>query len=266
MVKNPHADDLDDAVVAAFWRARQEAESWSRVYEMVRRTACVEAKMEGLSYAQIADRLELSKPMVTRILAGERFGVNRSPMTMSPDWGEADQARFDDMWIEAGAPKVASPDGQYRHGIIDDAQRDELARRLDLAAKPIPEQLHDAVVEHPGLTARELLPYMCVAVTDARTVSFAHHAHAAWCAVDGAGRYWPAIPAIELRTGDRVPRHQNGFSHSSGGEWVTIIDVSVGGEGQILEISFTLDDGLVSAWHGIDADERHPVDRRNHQR
>lgn len=248
-------EQLGDDVVGAFWRARQEAESWARVYEQIRWTVVIEARAAGMSYGAIADRLELSKPMVTRILLAS---AGNSPQHRDA-WGVAERRRFDDTWIEAGAPRVASPEGQYRHGLIDEYECRRLDAQLDLAHKPIHQQLHDAVHAHPGLTAPQLLPYMAVAVASVEKATFTHHADAAAVAVDGAGRYWPTVTVDELRPGDRVPRHPAAFAE--GGEWVTIDRINRSETGDIQEIAFTLDDGLRSAWYRVQDGERYPIDR-----
>ena len=246
----------DDAqLAAAFWRARQEAEAWTRVYEHLRWNAVAESRDAGLSYGQIAAKWELSKPMVTRL---NLTGI--APMS-KPGWGDAERRRFDDTWIEAGNPGCASPAGQLRHGLIDEHEYRRLEAHQARAGKSIPEQLHDAVAVHPGLTARELLSHMTVAVHSAETVSFAHHAADAGVAVDGTGRYWPTATPEELRRGDRVPRHSGAFTSPYGGEWVTIDHITTGSDGSIQQIELVLADGLRSTFYSVEP--RYPVDRRN---
>ena len=242
----------DHGIAAAFWRARQEAESWSRVYEHIRWDAVREARDQGLSLAQIAAKWELSKPMVARLLV-----TVDSPME-KPGWDEAERRRFDDTWIAAGNPGVASPAGQLRHGLIDEDNYRRLEAHQVQAHKSIPRQLHDAVTAHPGLTARELLSHMTVAVQSAVTVSFAHHADEAGVAVDGDGRYWPTVAPSDLRPGDRIPRHPNEFRRPEG-EWVTVEQLHTSDAGRVCEIQVLLADGLRSTFPEVA--ERYPLDR-----
>lgn len=96
---------------------------------------------------------------------------------------------------------------------------------------------------------------MRVAVYDAATVDFAHHAAAAHVAVDDHGRYWPTVTADALVPGDRVPRRTPPTD-----EWVTITRVHRTG-GIVTQIDFILDDGLASQWYHVHDGERYPVDR-----
>lgn len=245
--------ELHSETIAAFVRAREEAESWARVYEAIRRTAVVELRAAGLSYGQIATTLNLSKPRVTRILTADLVGSDGK--VMQADWGDAEQRRFDDAWIAAGAHSVASPAGQHRHGLITAAERARLDAELDRAHRSIPAQLRQAVEAHPGQTAPDLLPHMQVAVRDAATVRFDHHVDAAHVAVDDRGRYWPTVTAEYLVPGDRVPRRSPPTD-----EWVTITNIQRTDRG-ITQIDFALDDGLTSQWYTVPDGERYPVDR-----
>lgn len=250
--------DISSETFRAFHRARTEADAWATVYETIRTTAVIEARDAGLSYSQIADLLDLSKATVTRTLAKDAFGTKRLH-TWSMNSADPTRERFDDTWIEAGAPRVASPDAQFRHGLISAEERDQLNEQMAQAQKPIPQQLQDAVTDHPGLTAPELLPFMMVAVANAETVSFAHHADAAQVLIDGQNRYWPTTRADHLRPGYRVPRHQGALT-SSDGEWVTIDQVSDAVDGHIPTIYFSLDDGLSTQWYNVPSDVLHAVD------
>lgn len=255
------SNDVDAAVTAAFWRAREEAVSWTRVYEQVRITAILEARACGMSYSEIAERWDLSKAMVTRHLVGLGHGW---PMDQ-PEWGEPELRRFDDLWIDAGSPATATPGGQHRRGLIDNDQYAQLLAQETFAPLRIDEQLGKAVREHPGLPAHELAPYMRVAInaqTSPAAVPFRRYADAAQVAVDGAGRYWPTLPLSELRIGDRIPRNHTVFTSApDGGEWATVTGISKAADGAPLEVVLTLDDGAVMHWRDLSGPSRFPVDR-----
>lgn len=248
------------ADLQAYWLSRAEAESWSRVHAQILRSTVSQLRAVGLSHSQIAVRLRLPKTTVTRTIARDGLG-GRSPMS-SPDWGQPERDRFDDTWIKAGNHAVASPDGQYRHGLISEAQREALNEQSRMSRETIPAQLHELVNHHPGHTADELAGHMAVARLAGTPASFASHAAAAQVAIDGRGRYWPTLTVGELQPGDRVPRHAGAFDATEGGEWVTIERLDRDGDGTVQEVHFTLSDGLTSSWPAPNLHDRHPVDRR----
>lgn len=220
----PQNADSNRVTDSMYWHARREATAWELVYEHVRARLVQSKRAAGQSFGQIATDLNLSKPMVTRILTLGGAGTELS---------EDAASRLKASWVGAGNPtaaaELASLVAQGPPPVVDDDHP-------HTAHHPgSPEgQLRRAVLRNPGkdtsqiafeITALDLGQFPTIG--DIRRY-LEKYAQATSCVTDTEGRWWPRITSSELAPGDLVARFEGDLLNAIGhdGMWAVVLKVS----------------------------------------
>lgn len=252
-----HMDEkgVAKAVVKAYFVARDEAEAWAAVRDGMALAATGKCRDElGMSIRETAKRLGVTRSTLAR--TWWKGQSDRGPLSVHVE--ELERAHRDEVWINVGLGRSASPQAQYNAGLITEFERDALLDESQRERTPVPDQIRDAVARFPGITSLELPRMLGLSVL----LDLKPFAEEAECLVDGGSRWWPARTVAQLQPGDEIPRHIGQFETEPNYKWATIESVTpqdVFGEFIDVKIRFGAGDTDTSTWSGTPSHELHPV-------
>lgn len=175
------------ADIAAYELAAREAAAWGEVRDRLLIGAAQACRDDlGLSIRDASDELQVSKSTLARTAWKDHRAIHKG--TEMSDLARQHQ---DEVWIKVGLGAAASPEAQCAAGLITEHERDAMLDRMRRGRTPIPAQIREAVVAHPGIKSSDLPQMIVFVCAVARVPDLRHHADAAECTVDEDGRWWP---------------------------------------------------------------------------